>query len=210
MGLRTRWSAFVDRQHRSPSGMVGRVIGERMARQHAPETNWTLDLLDVTPGDRVLELGCGAGRGLALALDRVDAGIVTGVDLSATMLRATARRNKRALRAEMLRLVRADISALPFAPASMDRVFSIHTFYFWPAPRETIADLVRLLDVGGKLVITFATAETLPNGERVFWPLHQRAETLVRDLRRHGGLSAMLQHGPDNRQYNNVALVIER
>jgi ubiquinone/menaquinone biosynthesis C-methylase UbiE len=186
------------------------MIGERMARQHAPETDWSLDLLDVMPGDRVLELGCGAGRGLALAIDRAHAGSITGVDLSTTMLRAAARRNRAALRAGTLRLVRADISALPFAPASVDKVFSIHTFYFWPTQHDTLTDLVRLLAGGGKLVVTFATAETLPSGERVSWPLHERAEQLVRDLQRHDGLSATLQHGPDNRQYNNVALVIER
>ena len=58
----------MDRQHRLPRGWLGRLIGERMVRQHTPETLWTLQLLALGPDDRVLELGFGAGRALQLAL----------------------------------------------------------------------------------------------------------------------------------------------
>jgi hypothetical protein len=59
-------------------------------------------------------------------------------------------------------------------------------------------------------VIAFATAETRPTGERVFWPLHERAHALVHELQHQAGLSVHLEHGPDSRQFNNVAIVIDR
>lgn len=52
--LRTKWTAFLDQQHRYPTGLIGRLIGERMLRQHAPETTWSVDQLQGQPTDRVL------------------------------------------------------------------------------------------------------------------------------------------------------------
>src|SRR4051794_23962152 len=82
--FRAQWSAYVDRQHRYPTGLVGQIVGERMLRQHAPETDWSIGLLQLQPTDRILEIGSGAGRGLALALAHAHQGRVTGVDRSAT------------------------------------------------------------------------------------------------------------------------------
>jgi SAM-dependent methyltransferase len=210
IGLSTKWSSFVDRQHRYPSGLVGRVIGERMLRQHAPETEWSVELLRLQPADRVLEIGFGAGRGLALTLQRTLEGHVTGMDLSATMIRAASRRNRGALAGRRLTLLRGDITRLPFDKGSFDKIFTIHTFYFWPEPGEICRRLVGLLARGGRLVSTFATAQTLPNGERRYWPVHQLAQTLVEEYGQYPGTTATLAHGPDSRQFNNVAIVIDK
>ena len=86
-GVRERFTSFVDRQHQHPTGVIGRAIGNRMIRQHAPETDWTIAQLRISPADRVLELGFGAGRGMALAAEQAYHGRVVGIDLSSTMLR---------------------------------------------------------------------------------------------------------------------------
>jgi SAM-dependent methyltransferase len=208
--LNTRWSAYIEQQHRYPTGAIGRLIGERMRRQHAPETEWSVDLLDLQPTDRVLEIGFGAGRGLALALRQAIQGRVTGMDLSATMIQAALRRNRAALACGRLTLLRGDIARLPFGNRQFDKILSIHTLYFWPDPHAICHNLIKLLAHGGRLVSTFATAHTLPTGERVYWPLHQRAEGLVRDIQQQANVTAQLAHGPDSRQYNNVAIVIDK
>lgn len=207
MRIHARWRRFIDQQHRYPTGLIGCGIGERMVRQHVPETQWSIDLLDLRPGDRVLELGCGAGRGLLLASARASAGHVVGLDLSATMLRSAARRNDAARRAGHVDLIRADLTALPVATQRVAKIVSIHTLYFWPDPLAVFADLTRVLAPGGAVVITFATAETQPSGERVVWPLQARAEELVAQLQQRG-CTVDLAHGPDSRQYNNVAIVL--
>ena len=96
--LKGRIDALVGRQQQCPTGVMGRLIGERMARQHLSETLWTVALLDVVPTDRVLDIGCGAGRAIELVAARVPDGHVSGIDLSHDMVRAAARRNARALR----------------------------------------------------------------------------------------------------------------
>src|SRR5690242_8602191 len=105
-GVSARWQRFLDRQHRHPAGIAGVVVGAKMARQHAPETGWTRDLLAIRPGDTVLEVGCGAGRGLGLVAERAARGRVVGLDLSATMVAAAGRRNRALLRSGRLALLR--------------------------------------------------------------------------------------------------------
>ena len=72
-----------------------------------------------TAGGRVLELGCGTGR-VSLPLARAGVRLV-GVDRSDPMLARAARRASRGGGHVALRLVRADIRALPFR----DRAFAM-------------------------------------------------------------------------------------
>ena len=208
--LHTQWTTYVDQQHRYPTGLMGQIIGERMLRQHAPETAWSIGLLCLQPTDRILEIGFGAGRGLMLTLAQAHQGCVTGVDLSPTMIRAAARRNRAALEHGRLMLLRGNVAALPFKEQRFDKLFSIHTFYFWPDPRAVCTTLVGLLADGGRLVCTFATAHKLPSGEWSYWEVHHRAAALVKEFDQYPNLAATLLYGPDSRQYNNVAIVIDK
>jgi SAM-dependent methyltransferase len=208
--LRAQWARYLDRQHRYPTGLVGQIIGERMLRQHAPETAWSVELLHIQPADRILEIGVGAGRGLKLALVQAHQGRLAGVDLSPAMLRAAAWRNRAAIERGQLMLLRGNLAALPFGEARFDKLFSIHTFYFWPDPRAVCAQLAGLLARGGRLVSTFATARRLANGDWSYWEVHARAEALIEEFDQRPGLAAKLLRGPDSRQFNNVAIVIDR
>lgn len=208
--FQAQWAAYLDQQHQYPSGVIGQIIGERMLRQHAPETVWSVGLLNLQPSDRILEIGFGAGRGLMLALKLAHQGRVIGVDLSPTMIRAAARRNWTAIERGQLFLLRGNVATLPFGEQRFDKLFSIHTFYFWPDPRAVCTQLVSLLVSGGRLVSTFASARMLPNGEWRYWDVHHLAEALVKEFDQYPNISATLRYGPDSRQYNNVALVIDK
>ena len=84
--LAGRWN----KQYSSASGMVGWLAGERMVRQHRPETAWTISLLEMQPTDAVLEVGFGAGQGIKLAAEKACDGRVMGIDLSEVMVRVAA------------------------------------------------------------------------------------------------------------------------
>src|SRR5258706_30954 len=80
-------------QHDHPRGIVGRLLGEQMVRQHMPETTWTISLLNLRPEDQILELGFGAGKAIELVAAQTTNGHGSGIDLSQDMVRAAIRRN---------------------------------------------------------------------------------------------------------------------
>jgi ubiquinone/menaquinone biosynthesis C-methylase UbiE len=182
--VRAAWITTIDRQHRLPHGLLGRLVGEKMVRQHQPETDWTVGLLDLQPHDRAVELGCGAGRGLALAARAAAPSLVAGMDRSPTMLRSAAHRLRRVGQRERVSLLRGDLQALPYADGSLDKIWSVHTFYFWADPEAVFADMLRVLAPGGRVVVTLATGTVSPARDEQFWPLHQQVEALVSRLNR--------------------------
>ena len=209
--VQEQFTGFVDRQHQHPTGAIGRAIGERMVRQHAPETDWTIAQLEISPTDRVLELGFGAGRGIALAAEQAYRGRVVGIDLSTTMVQASRRRNMAAIEAGRVTLLKGDVEALPFAGVQFDKIFSIHTLYFWPEPLRIIEELSRILRPGGMLMLTLSTGTTSPSGHRTNGPLQAILEQhVIPGLQQMGYASASLHTGPDSRHYTHVAVVARK
>lgn len=206
-----RVRAFWDEQHGHPRGIVGRVIGGRMARQHRPETEWTLSLLDIQPADRVLEIGFGAGRALELVAQQTMHGCIVGIDVSRTMLLAARRRNAKAVSAGRMDLLQGNAAFLPFANNQFTKVLSIHTFYFWPDPLDTMQQLFRVLKPHGMLVLTLSTGVIEPQGACApgqFGSLQDFLEKqVIPTMQQTGFTSASLSQGPDNRQYNTVAVL---
>jgi len=117
-------------QHGHPRGLVGRMLGEQMVRQHVPETTWTISLLDLKPENHILEVGFGAGRAIELVATQVANAHVSGIDLSQEMVRAATRHNAKAIKAGQVTLRHGDVTTLPFADSQFDKVFSIQTLYF--------------------------------------------------------------------------------
>ena len=182
-----------------------------MVRQHAPETDWTIAELQISPTDRVLELGFGAGRGVALAAEQAYRGRVVGIDLSTAMVQAARRRNKAAIEAGRVTLLKGDVEALPFASEQFDKIFSIHTFYFWPEPLRIIEELSRILRPDGMLMLTLSTGTTSPSGHRTDGPLQAILEQhVIPGLQQMGYASASLHNWTQPRHYTHVAVVARK
>ena len=102
-------------------------------------------------GDRVLEVGCGTG--LLLQRVRSFAARAAGMDLSAGMLsRAHARR---------LPVARASATALPYRDRSFDLVFSFKVLPHIEALDRALAEMARVLDVGGIALLEFYNPRSL-------------------------------------------------
>lgn len=96
-------------------------------------------------GRRVLDLGCGAGWAVRMAVARGSSHGV-GLDFSSTALQLARQHTPEAS------WVLADGSTLPFGDASFDRVFSHGSMEHFPDVRQGFRELHRVLRPGGLAV----------------------------------------------------------
>lgn len=110
------------------------------------------------PGEVVLDLGSGAGFDCFLAARAVgEAGKVIGVDGSADMI-ALARSNAAKHDAVNVEFRLGEIERLPVADASVDVVISNCVVNLAPDKRAVFAEVLRVLQVGGRLAISDVVA----------------------------------------------------
>ncbi len=196
---------MLDGQYGQPKGLVGRWLGQRMVRQHIPETDWTISLLNLAAQDQVLELGFGAGRAIELVATRLSTGQVSGVDISRAMVRAAAHRNARTIKSGKVLLKQEDLTHLSFNSDKFDKVFTIQTLYFWPDLQMALAEIYRVLKPGGCLVITLSTGTIDGTGLTHY---QQLIDQKVLPVMRHLGFTeAYTREGPLSRQFKTTAVI---
>ncbi len=119
-----------------------------------------LELLDLQPGLRLLNVGVGTGKEHKVIEQRIaPTGIAVGLDLSQEMLKVTQRRT-------LSPLCQADARWLPFYSQSFDRLISTFTLDVIPTVElpGLLHDLWRVLKPGGRLVLVSLTeGVTLPS-----------------------------------------------
>jgi phosphatidylethanolamine/phosphatidyl-N-methylethanolamine N-methyltransferase len=108
-----------------------------------------IKLLEIKPGDRVLEVGVGTGLNLPLYPRDCD---VTGVDISEEMLRKADER-VRTYGMTNTRLMVMDGSKLDFPDNSFDRVIATYVISAVPDPVKTLLEMRRVCKPSGTLVI---------------------------------------------------------
>lgn len=139
-------------QLRDPSGLPGRTIGRLMALANAKPNALAIAALGMRHGESLLELGCGPGRALQLLLGLPRLARVIGLDWSAAMLALAARRNRPALEAGRLVLVRADFARLPFIAEFVDAILAVNVVYFMRSS-AAVREARRVLRPGGRIVL---------------------------------------------------------
>jgi SAM-dependent methyltransferase len=161
--IRVRLMRALNAQAASPRGLVGRVLGMIWRREHARLNAEVLDELDVQPGQRVLEIGSGPGDALHRASLRTHGGKVVGIDVSDVMVQLARNRNRQAIARGELDVRIGDGLRLDLAGETFERIFSVHSIYFWRDVEGTLAQLAAALRPGGKLLLAFRPdSEDLP------------------------------------------------
>jgi SAM-dependent methyltransferase len=143
-------------QFRRPRGPLGHVAGRIMSKRssNVERSQWTVDLLDLAPESRVLEVGYGPGLGVEAALAVSPDIMVVGFDHSSTMKKTAARRNDTAIGDGRLDLLVGDAQDPPGGLGLFDAVFSCNVWLFWDDPVDTLSRLAALLEPGGQLAVT--------------------------------------------------------
>jgi len=140
-----------------PVELLARVP-ESSAESFAGVTN-PFALGALNPGERVLDLGCGAGLDSLVAAQMVaPGGTVTGIDMTPEML-AKARAGAEMLGVDNARFVEGEAERLPFDEASFDVVISNGVIDLIPDKDAVFSELHRVLRPGGRIQVADVTIQ---------------------------------------------------
>ena len=149
---------LIAEQARNAHGLIGRFIAAIMAIETRRENLRAIEALGVEVGDRVLDVGCGPGRGLAELAARAPDGHVDAVDPSRLMVDVARRRNLRLVTAGHVTVATAGVDHLPFPDGSFDRILCVHVVYFWESLDIAFREIARVAKPGGRLALVFCTS----------------------------------------------------
>lgn len=106
----------------------------------------------IGPGERILDVGCGAGQVTRDAARTATDGFAMGVDLSSGML-AYAQERAREEGLANVAFERADAQVHPFEPSSFDLAISRNGVMFFADREAAFRNIARALRPGGRLTI---------------------------------------------------------
>lgn len=132
IGLDWLFGAFYENEQRVRDDMIG--------------------MLELAPGDRVLETGCGTGKDSVLIAEQIgETGELFAQDLSIEMLRLA--RERLAHSRARVEFVLSNASHLPFADASFDAAFHFGGVNTFSELRRALAEITRVVRPGGRVVV---------------------------------------------------------
>jgi len=139
-------------------------VPERAVESFAGVAN-PFSLGRLAPGERVLDLGCGAGTDSLVAAEMVGGhGHVTGIDMTSAML-AKARVAAAEMGKRNVDFVEGEAEQLPFADKSFDVVISNGVIDLIPDKDAVFSELHRVLVPGGRMQIADVTIQNPVSAE---------------------------------------------
>ena len=141
-------------QFAHPHGWLGRLVGVILAIKNRERNAWTISLLDIRPGDHVLEIGFGPGQAIQEVAKLTSNGFVAGIDVSDTMVVQASKRNTAAIRSGRALLQQGSESPLTFENNKFDKVLAVNSMQFWSNQMAGLQEVMRVLKPAGRVAIT--------------------------------------------------------
>lgn len=149
-------------QFARPRGMLGRLVGRRMAARNAQLTRRVVAALELRGDESVVEFGPGPGVGLRLLAEALPHGHVIGVEPSPVMRSQAAARTRRF--AERVELIDATADTVGLPAASIDAVCAVNNVQLWQPLPASLARVFELLRPGGVVAFGITEHAVLPGG----------------------------------------------
>jgi ubiquinone/menaquinone biosynthesis C-methylase UbiE len=179
--------------------------GEEMESHHISIAEQTIAKMNLQAGDRVLDLGCGAGWATRILAKSVagkrgeQEGHAVGIDVADEMI-ARARAGSKDVGNSVF--VWGSAAEIPWQDQYFDKVLSIESFYYYADQEKVLDDVRRVMADGGKLFILINLYRE--NHYSLRWvgelkvAVHARGEQEYKEmLERHGFRDVKIEHVPD-------------
>ncbi len=149
------------KQLRRPSGAMGGKIGNMMNKANEFLYDFTLDVMQPSSNQSILEIGFGNGKFFDKIFTKAEGLKVTGLDFSETMYNTAKGNNKASVEGGKLSLHFGSSHQMPLPDNSFDKIFCINVIYFWDEPKLHLQELYRVLKPGGRFYATVRTKESM-------------------------------------------------
>jgi ubiquinone/menaquinone biosynthesis C-methylase UbiE len=148
--------------------LAARLERRAKAADEIAARNAYLDLLAITGGERVLDVGCGSGAVTREIARRVgSSGVAVGLDPSPALLAVARELAKEAGVGDRIEFREGDALRLPLPDGSFDAVVCVTVLSHVPRGEAAIPEFIRVLRPGGRLGVfdldTDMTAFTHPD-----------------------------------------------
>jgi ubiquinone/menaquinone biosynthesis C-methylase UbiE len=150
-------------QLRKPDGEDGIKTGESMNQGNKFMNLQTIDMVNPSPNDRILEIGMGNGLFVREILERHPTIHYTGFDYSPLMVEEAKRINAEWIEKERAEFMLGDVSSLPFRDKTFTKIFTVNTIYFWKDNAAVMKEFRRILKPGGILIIAIRPKRQMKN-----------------------------------------------
>jgi len=133
-----------------------------------------VELAQVAPGERVLDVAAGRGACLFAAAEHIGpAGVIHAVDISESMVALLAG-DIEARQLANAAVSRMDAQALSFPAASYDVVLCASALFLLPDPMAAAREFLRVLRPGGRCAVSLPTAPVRPETTPPVGEVYQR------------------------------------
>ncbi len=141
-----------------PEGIPGpcAILYDALARSSVFQRHYELVAQDIAAhcrSGRLLDVGTGPGRLLLTIHGQAPDLQLTGLDVSAAMVRLARRNLSQSGPGQVIKVVEASVSKMPFPDAAFDLVVSTGSLHHWKDPIRALNECYRVLRDGGCALI---------------------------------------------------------
>jgi SAM-dependent methyltransferase len=104
---------------------------------------WMLEVLDINPSDKVLEVGCGTGVAAEMIAPFLDAGHLLAIDRSQIMIDKAMKRNTAHVKKGKISFQTIELTSLPKGDHEYSKIFAFNVNLFWT--QKTILEDSKIL-----------------------------------------------------------------
>ncbi len=138
-----------------------------------PQRRWkkkAVELLNLSEGDRVLDIGTGTGQILPWILDEMSSGELIATDISEEMI-ARARERVKDTNGVDVSVVKDDIEESQFPDDHFDKIITTFTLTTVPDFEKAISECARILDDEGHMIVLDTGKPETKSAYPLFYPM---------------------------------------